>query len=128
SAFLMCGSPHAKTQRLRIIHGSQAIATCPFAKEVAIVGCVPSIGQISFGFQTFSSKAVAPSEEREATTSTSDGPTKFETRNCGIANASPAVSATGHTPIIPRKPEKAHATQNGTSTEKNGSCLPTIPE
>ena len=30
--------------------------------------------------------------------STSHGPWKFETRNCGTAKASPAVSAAGHTP------------------------------
>ena len=40
----------------------------------------------------------------------------------------PAVSAAGQTPSMPRKPAIAQTTQNGTSSEKNGSCRPTMAE
>src|SRR5580765_4987782 len=45
-----------------------------------------------------------------------------------MANASPAVNAAGHTPSILRQPTIAHTTQNGTTSEKNGNCRPTIAE
>src|SRR5438874_813090 len=67
-------------------------------------------------------------EQRDATMSTSHGPWKFETRNCGTAKQIPADKAAGQIPIIPRNPDIAQTTQNGTSTEKNGSCRPTIFE
>ena len=60
--------------------------------------------------------------------STSHGPWKFDTRNCGTAKLTPAVRHAGQTPIIPRQPANAHTTQNGTRSEKNGSCRPTIAE
>src|SRR5688572_10983455 len=66
-------NPQTKTQRLRMIHGSHASATCPFTKLVAGFDAF-SIGQISFGFQTLRNKNVAPREQSEATTSTSQGP------------------------------------------------------
>ena len=45
-----------------------------------------------------------------------------------MAKATPAVSAAGQTPSIPRKPANAHTTQNGTINEKNGNCRPAIAE
>ena len=38
---------------------------------------------------------------------------KLDTRNCGTANATPAVSAAGQMPSIPRQPANAATTQNG---------------
>ena len=59
--------------------------------------------------------------------STSQGPWKFETRYCGIAKETPATRIGGQTSSILRKPTKALISQNGTITEKNGSCRPTMP-
>jgi hypothetical protein len=60
--------------------------------------------------------------------STRFGPMKFETRNCGMANVTPATRHAGQTPTIPRQPAIAHTSQNGTMTEKMGSWRPTIAE
>src|SRR6266568_6291778 len=86
------------------------------------------IAHASRGRQNLSNKTVAAMEQTEATISTSQGPWKLEIRNCGTANAMPAVSAAGHTPSRPRKPAIAQTTQKGTSSEKNGSWRPTICE
>ena len=63
-----------------------------------------------------------------AMTSTSSGPMKLETRNCGIAKLRPVTSAAGQTSHMPLRPAKAQMSQNGTSTEKNGNCRPTIAD
>ena len=60
--------------------------------------------------------------------STSQGPCRLETRNCTIANDRPAVRQAGHTSRVRRKPAMAATSQNGTSTEKNGSWRPTIAD
>src|ERR1017187_7718978 len=67
-------------------------------------------------------------EQAPAVISTSHGPWKFDTRNGATEKASPATSAAGQTPYIPRQPAKAATTQNGTRTEKKGSWRPTIAE
>ena len=67
-------------------------------------------------------------EQIAATTSTSHGPWKLATRNCGTAKATPATRIAGQISIIALKPTKAQISQNGTMTEKNGSCRPTIAE
>ena len=63
-----------------------------------------------------------------ATTSTSHGPWKFDTRNCGIAKLTPATRIAGQISFMPRQPANAQISQNGTRTEKNGSWRPTIAE
>ena len=82
--------------------------------------------QIFFGCQNFRNNASAPIEQIAAVTSTNHGPWKFETRNCGIAKHAPATRIAGQISSIPRKPANAQINQNGTSSEKNGSCRPTI--
>ena len=62
-----------------------------------------------------------------ATTSTSQGPWKLETRYCGIANVTPATSTAGQTSTMPRKPTNAQMSQNGTMSEKKGSWRPIMP-
>src|SRR5262249_17011834 len=118
SHFFMSVRPHVKTNRLKITHGNQAIHTLA---PTTVAGLdPPSIGQISFGRHTVNNAHVAPNEQTDAITSTSRGPGKFETRNCGTANDNPATKAAGQTPSIPRNPANAQTTQNGTSSEKNG--------
>jgi len=63
-----------------------------------------------------------------AITSTSIGPWKFDTRYCGTANVTPATRIAGHTSSILRQPAKAQISQNGTITEKKGSCRPTMAD
>ena len=72
--------------------------------------------------------ATAAIETIAAMMSTSHGPWKFETRNCGTAKKTPATRIAGQTSIIPRKPAKAQISQNGTISEKNGSCRPIIAD
>ena len=58
--------------------------------------------------------------------STIQGLMKFEIRNCGIANETPVTRIAGHTSFMPFQPAKAQISQNGTMSEKNGNCRPTI--
>src|SRR5437660_11449029 len=126
SIFFVWGTPQANTITVSKIHGSQALN-----KPVGMVstpGLWRAEAGASFGRQNFNSTTNAPIDISDPTMSVSHGPWKFETRNCGIANATPAVNAAGQTPSIPRQPAYAHTTQNGTITEKNGNCLPTIAD
>src|SRR3546814_515907 len=77
--------------------------------------------QIRFGCHRRRKPASASIEQIAATTSTSQGPWKFETRYCGIAKERPATRSAGHTSIVPLRPAKAQISQDGTITEKNGS-------
>ena len=43
------------------------------------------------------------------------------------ANGTPATRIAGQMPTMPRHPANAAISQNGTSTEKSGSCRPTMP-
>ena len=65
-------------------------------------------------------------EISEAPTSTIQGLTKFEIRYCGIAKDMPQTRIAGQIWRMPRKPAKAQISQNGTMTEKNGNCRPTM--
>src|SRR5207302_5988001 len=80
----------------------------------------------SFGCQTLRNRKRQAIETTEATTSTSVGPWKFDMRYCGTAKETPVTRIAGQICIMPRKPAKAQISQNGTSTEKKGSCRPTI--
>src|SRR6266850_7546442 len=146
--FFVIGRPQMKTITLSNSHGTQAarirLALCAVSgaasrrcprragswggAAASTRGSLSGCFHRSFGCQNLSNKPVAAIEQIEATISTSQGPRKLEIRNCGIAKAAPAVSATGHTPVMPRKPAMAQTTQNGTISEKNGSCRPTIWE
>ena len=66
-------------------------------------------------------------ETMAATTSTSQGPWKLETRYCGTAKAMPATRRAGNTSSMLRKPTKAQISQIGTMTEKMGSWRPIMP-
>ena len=66
-------------------------------------------------------------EQSAAMMSTSHGPWKLETRYCGSAKATPATRIGGQISTVRRSPAKAATSQNGTTSEKNGSCRPTMP-
>src|SRR5262249_44018491 len=82
--------------------------------------------QISRGCQTFKNPMRQAIEINEAPMSTIQGLMKFEIRNCGIANETPVTRMAGQMSFIPFQPAKAQINQNGTISEKNGSCRPTI--
>src|SRR5688572_4649617 len=106
-----------------MIQGSQARSTrarAGFAGADASAAS-PSSRQTDAGFQTLRNAASAAIDATAATTSTSHGPWKLETRNCGTAKASPATRIAGQTASIPRNPANAQTSQNGTMTEKSGS-------
>ena len=90
--------------------------------------CVRSAGevQISFGCQTLRNRIRQAIEISDAPTSTIHGLMKFEITNCGIAKETPQTRIAGQTCIMPRKPAKAQISQNGTISEKNGNCRPTM--
>src|SRR5580698_9670915 len=125
------GSPHANTSTLKTAHGTHAFTTspvrCPWVPLAARSASCPSRPQILFGCHTRSSIVTAAIEQTDAVTSTSHGPWKFETKNCGIAKNTPATNTAGQTSSIPLNPAKVQISQNGTSTEKNGSIRPAIP-
>jgi len=62
----------------------------------------------------------------DAPISTIQGLMKFEIRNCGTANDTPHTRIAGQISIMPRQPAKTQISQNGTMSEKNGNCRPTI--
>ena len=119
----------------RITHGVQAEITsarecvCRTIRRSASSGetnsasfVIPSM--MLLGRQTLSNAASAKIETTDATTSTSVGPLKFETRYCGTANAAPATSRAGQISSIRVKPAKAQINQKGKIIEKKGNCLP----
>src|SRR5258706_2034470 len=129
---LSAGTPHTNTKTLSNIHGTHAaliLSGLGIGAMTSVAGIsVCSCFHFCLGCQNLSNNTVAAIEQTEATMSTSHGPWKLEIRNWGMAKASPAVSAAGHTPSIARKPAMAQTTQKGTMNEKNGSWRPTICE
>jgi len=121
-----------------MIHGSSASHTC------AVDGFGPGGGsggrpsfEVSFersageshssaGRQTFRKPIRQAIETSEAPMSTIHGLMKFEMRYCGIANDTPVTTIAGQMSFIPFQPAKAQISQNGTMSEKNGNCRPTI--
>ena len=80
----------------------------------------------SFGCQILRKPIRHAIEISDAPMSTIHGLMKFEIRNCGIANETPVTRIAGHTSFMPFQPAKAQISQNGTMSEKNGNCRPTI--
>src|SRR5260370_141382 len=128
---LTLGNPQRKTSTLRMTQGTQALATspalCPCWPRALRSASCPSNPQIFLGCQSRSKTITAAMEQTAETTSTSHGPWKLDTRNCGIAKNTPATSTAGQISSIPLNPAKAHKSQKGTRTEKNGRIRPAMP-
>src|SRR5512139_1793236 len=80
------GSPHTNTTTVSTIQGIQAMNASPaecFFTTACAVSRSSSNRQIFFGCQNLSSTYIAPIDTIAATMSTSDGPKKFDTTNCG---------------------------------------------
>jgi hypothetical protein len=52
----------------------------------------------------------------------------LDTTNCGTAKNRPATRQAGQISTMPRKPDMAHTSQNGTMSENSGSCRPVMAE
>ena len=140
---LALGMPQTKTKTERTIHGIHASHASPGVgrftaapternpgapADLASDSRSPGKRHSVLGCHTFNNRYVARIEHAAAMMSTSEGPKKFETTNCGMAKESPATRHAGQTPSMPRKPDIAHTSQNGTRTEKSGSCRPTMAD
>src|SRR6516225_7568649 len=82
--------------------------------------------QTTFGRQILRKPMRQAMEMSEAPISTIHGLMKFEMRNCGMAKETPVTRIAGQISFMPRYPANAQINQNGTISEKNGSCRPTI--
>src|SRR5581483_991887 len=121
-----------------MIHGISANHTCAlvgfgpvgFAGGAVLAdsSLVRSAGEShsSLGCHTCRKPIRHAMEISEAPMSTIHGLMKFEIRNCGIANETPVTRSAGQIAFMPLKPAKAQISQNGTISEKNGNCRPTI--
>src|SRR5215831_2936009 len=89
---------------------------------------VRSAGEVHsvLGFQIFRNPIRQAIEISEAPMSTIQGLMKFEIRYCGTAKDTPVTRIAGQISFIPRNPANTQISQNGTISEKNGSCRPTI--
>src|SRR6476620_2514439 len=121
-----------------MIHGSSDIHTSP------VVGFGPGGGgggrpsaelsfernagesHSSFGCHTLRKRIRHAIEMSDAPMSTIHGLMKFEMRYCGTAKETPVTMIAGQTSFMPFQPAKAQISQNGTMSEKNGNCRPTI--
>src|ERR1043165_4004602 len=114
------------------IHTS-AVVGCPVAcfgggAVPALSSLVRSAGEShsSFGRQILRKPIRQAIETSEAPMSTIHGLMKFEIRYCGTAKDTPVTTIAGQTSFMPFQPAKAQISQNGTMSEKNGNCRPTI--
>src|SRR4051794_23217303 len=82
--------------------------------------------QSSLGDHTLRKSRRHAIEISDAPISTIHGLMKFEIRNCGTANETPVTRIAGQTSFMPFQPANAQISQNGTISEKNGNCRPTI--
>jgi hypothetical protein len=74
--------------------------------------------QIFSGCHSLRNNASEAIEISEAITSTSQGPWKLDTRNCGIAKLTPATRMAGQICKVPRHPANATISQNGCGSRK----------
>src|SRR5947209_19690962 len=121
-----------------MIHGSSAHHTCcvlGLAPAGFGGGAVPAESSLvrnageshsCFGRHTLRKRMRHAIDTSDAPMSTIHGLMKFEIRNCGIANDTPVTRMAGQMSFMPFQPAKAQISQNGTISEKNGRCRPTI--
>src|SRR6476660_3187761 len=97
---LTLGSPHRKTITDSRIHGSHGEG--PFV-VVDVSGLICRASSLP-PRQTRRNAVRQTIDVTAAMMSTSHGPWKLETRNCGTANATPATSSAGQISSVRRKP------------------------
>ena len=122
-----------------MIHGVSALQTWAFVAAAPDVAAgagavaaepsrVRSFGEVHtvFGFQILRKPIRQAMEMSEAPMSTIQGFTKLEIRYCGTANDTPVTRIAGQISFMPFQPANTQISQNGTISEKNGSCRPTM--
>ena len=135
SQVLTEGRPQMKTKMDRMIHGVQAAISaerlcwttgCGGLTSEALTSLprMEAEVQIFLGCQTRRNSTRLIMEMMAAMMSTSSGPMKLDTRYWGIAKETPHTRMAGQISIMPLRPANAQISQNGTSTEKNGSWRP----
>ena len=130
--------PHSSNTAQTMIQGNSAIQTSAcdgfdvtgttVGRPMAESSRVRKAGevQITFGCQTCRKPIRQAIDTSEAPMSTIQGLMKLEIRNCGTAKETPVTRTAGQISFMPRKPAKAQISQNGTISEKNGNCRPTM--
>ena len=137
SAALTEGRPQMKTKTVRMAQGVQARITSARGCWVTARGAWASPPlfswplseverQMVLGCHMRRKPTVQTMETMAAMMSTSSGPMKLDTRYCGMAKDTPVTKMMGQISIMALRPAKAQISQNGTSTEKNGSWRPTM--
>src|SRR6185437_12079661 len=96
------------------------------ARNTFRVVSVAQPGSASLGFQTRHSITNAAIAINDDSMSVRYGPTKFETRNCVPANATPQVIAAGITPANPRQPPSTSTRYAGMNNESGAHTRPTF--
>ena|SRR5436190_14553245 len=97
---LTLGRPQRKTMTLSKTHGSQGEGCLAVVTAGGFVGVASSLPPR----HTRRNAVRQTIDVTAAMMSTSHGPWKFETRNCGTANATPATSSAGQISSVRRKP------------------------
>src|SRR5476651_2521131 len=95
--------------------GTESSRVRSFVESHGVLGC-----------QTLRNRIRAAIEQSEAPMSTIQGLMKLEIRNCGTAKETPVTRIAGQISFMPFQPANAQTTQNGTISEKIGSCRPTM--
>src|SRR5476651_1067489 len=122
-----------------MIHGSRPFHISAVVTGVVSIGLaagivsaessrVLSLGESHgvLGCHTLRNRISAAIDTSEAPMSTIHGLMKLEIRNCGMAKETPVTRMAGQISFMPLKPAKAQISQNGTISEKNGNCRPTM--
>src|SRR6266852_2782977 len=120
--------PQTRRIAQTMIHGSNDAQTWPV--DGCNAGAAPRAGMVAAEWSRWRQTLRKPMRQAidtsEAPISTIHGLMKFEIRNCGTAKETPQTRMAGQICTMPRQPAKAQISQNGTISEKNGSCRPTM--
>ena len=87
-------------------YGIQAITSSPaeWCFITSEAGLSPLSRRMVFGFQNFITSTITAMQVNELTMSVSSGPTKFDTKNCMLANETPHAMIAGSTSSAPFHP------------------------
>ena len=132
NAFI-CGRPQTNTSTLRMIHGIHARMTSRATarrrgrhRRTARCRSPADVATRRAAARLAGTARARPSRRprRRRPPATARGSSRRGT--AASRTPTPATRIAGQTPSMPRQPANAQTSQNGTITEKNGSCRPTI--
>src|SRR5262245_49992319 len=127
-AALMVGWPQASTNSTRNKYGAHAVKTSRpgWRLKTAASGLSVSRRMMVFGRQNLTMRPVTTMHVSELTMSVSSGPTKFDTRNCMLANDTPHATIAGQTSKARANPAITTIRYAGMNTETIAHRRPTI--